>query len=292
MQSKKLAIVIAVHNRKDVTLNCLRQLKRQTYRDYAVIVVDDGSTDGSSEAIRSSYPLTTIISGNGNWWWTKSVNKGIECALAGKASHILLLNDDTYFGDDYLEQVMSEVNKHPDSLIGSLNLTLEQPHRIYFSGAKSLNRFLFKYKRYHKTFSLYKEEPSMRNFPSVYLPARGMLVPATAFAAIGLLNEKYFPQYASDVEFTLNAYEKGINIYVAAAMKLYTPIDSTGSGDIYKKETFLKFLSSFTNKYAKRDLRTNFKLISLHVPVYVVPFAFLSYTCTILTKYLIHKIRS
>ncbi|MEO5995231.1 MAG: glycosyltransferase family 2 protein [Chitinophagaceae bacterium] len=292
MKKNKLAIVIAVHNRKNVTLHCLNQLKQQTYPYFSVIVVDDGSTDGTGEAIKQAYPSTKIIMGNGNWWWTKSVNKGIEYALTQDADHILLLNDDTYFENDYLENVMDEVEAHPHSIIGSLNLTLEQPHRIYFSGAISLNRFLFRYKRYHKTFSLYREDPAKSNFPSVYLPARGALVPASAFREIGLLDEKHFPQYASDVEFTLNAHEKGINVFVSSKMKLYTPINSTGSGDIYKKESFFKFLSSFTNKYAKRDLRTNLKLISHHVPVYIVPFAFVSYTCTILTKYLIHKIRN
>lgn len=289
MQNIRLIIVIAVHNRKDITLHCLKQLDQQTYRDFAVIVVDDGSSDGTSEAIRQLYPSTTIIAGTGEWWWTKSVNKGIQHALACRASHILLLNDDTFFEDDYLSQVINEVSLHSTAIIGSLNLTLEQPHRIYFSGAKSLNRLLFRYKRYHKTFSLYKEDISSKRFHTVYLPARGALIPATVFEKLGLLNEKHFPQYASDVEFTLNAHEKGVEMYVSAKMKLYTPVNSTGSGDIYKRESCLKFLSSFRNKYAKRDLRTNLILISNHVPFIIVPIAFFSYTCTILIKYIIHK---
>jgi GT2 family glycosyltransferase len=292
MQSIRLAIVIAVHNRKDITLECLRLLARQTYQGSLIIVVDDGSSDGTSSAIRKQYPQTIVLAGSGDWWWTKSVNEGIRHALAEHATHILLLNDDTYFDTDYLELVVAEVGINPASVIGSLNLTMEKPHRVYFSGAKSLNPLLFRYRRYHKTFSIYREDDATGRFPSVYLPARGAVVPSAVFNKIGVLDEKHFPQYASDVEFTLNAHEKGIDMYVSSALKLYTPVNSTGSGDIYKQEAFVKFLSSFGNKHAKRHLYTNLQLIRNHVSPWIVPFSFLLYNGSILAKYFVHKIKS
>ncbi|HZG23054.1 MAG TPA: glycosyltransferase, partial [Chitinophagaceae bacterium] len=102
MQNIRLAIVIAVHNRKNTTLQCLQQLARQTFQDFSIIVVDDGSADGTSAAIRQFFPSVTVINGTGNWWWTRSVNEGIRYALDQHASHVLLLNDDTYFTSDYL----------------------------------------------------------------------------------------------------------------------------------------------------------------------------------------------
>jgi GT2 family glycosyltransferase len=292
MQNIRLTIVIAVHNRKNTTLQCLQQLARQTFQDFSIIVVDDGSADGTSAAIRQFFPSVTVINGTGNWWWTRSVNEGIRYALDQHASHVLLLNDDTYFTSDYLAQVNSEITLNPESVIGSLNLTSEKPHRVYFSGASKLNTLLFRYERYHKTFSLYQDDEKVSRFPSVYLPARGALIPATVFSTIGLLDEVRFPQYASDVEFTLNAHETGFDMYVCSGLKIFTPVDSTGSGDIYKKESFFKFLSSFGNKYAKRHLFTNLQLIRNHVPGYLAPFSFLIYNGSILAKYFVHKVKS
>lgn len=281
---------MVVYNRKEVTLHCLQQLAQQTYQQFSVTVVDDGSTDGTADAVRECFPSTNLIVGPGNWWWTKSVNKGIMWELIQGTSHILLLNDDTHFDHNYLSVVISEIKLHNRAIIGSVNLSYETPHRVFFSGAKSLNRILFRYTRYHKTFSLYKEVKRGKILPSVYLPARGALVPASVFSEIGLLDEKRFPQYASDVDFTLKAYKKGIRMHVSERMILYTPSNSTGSGDIYKKESLLTFLSSFSNRYAKRHLYTNLVLIKNHVPLFFLPVAFISNTCTILVKYLLHKI--
>ena len=52
-------------------------LAKQKY-SYEVIIVDDGSTDGTSKFIKSNYPEINIIKGPGDWWWTKSMNSLIK----------------------------------------------------------------------------------------------------------------------------------------------------------------------------------------------------------------------
>ena len=74
-------IVIPIYNRKELTLACLASFAKQTYSEYELVIVDDGSTDGSQEAIKKIYPEATVIQGNGNWWWAKSVNEGVLSIL-------------------------------------------------------------------------------------------------------------------------------------------------------------------------------------------------------------------
>jgi len=288
--NQPLFIVIAVHNRKKITLKCLDQLRAQTFQNFKVIIVDDGSTDGTYEEISARYPETFLIKGTGDWWWTRSVNEGIKAGLEQNAQHILLLNDDTIFDTNYLETLMAETNTNPDTIIGSLNLTLESPHRVYFSGTSGFNKFTFKHHRYNKTMSPYDPEKFTGTRNSYYLPARGMLVPTSTFRKIGLFDEVNLPQYLSDVDFTMRAVKSGIKCIISYKVILYTPVNSTGAGDFYKKEPLRKFFKSFTNPYSKRHLGVSYRFVKKHSPRLLTPFCYMMYQTRILGAFVRSRI--
>ena len=98
----KIAIIIPVFNRKNTTLNCLYQLQNITRKGFAIdiIVIDDGSTDGTSDALRQNYPDTILLKGGGNLWWSGGVNKGFEYALKEKYEFVYTINDDVYDCDN------------------------------------------------------------------------------------------------------------------------------------------------------------------------------------------------
>jgi len=98
-QSEKSSvyIIIPVHNRKNITLACLENLQATgDLQRYKVIVVDDGSIDGTADVIHSLYPLVTVLQGDGNLWWTGAIGKGMEYAYQCGAEYFIWLNDDTF----------------------------------------------------------------------------------------------------------------------------------------------------------------------------------------------------
>lgn len=88
-------ILMPVHNRRAVTLDALRALSAQDVFAWAtVLLIDDGSTDGTGEAAARDFPAVVQLRGDGTWWWGGAIRRGMEWALARGAARILWLNDD------------------------------------------------------------------------------------------------------------------------------------------------------------------------------------------------------
>ncbi len=288
--SLRLYIIIPVFNRKDITLNCLKLLHNQTYQNFETIVVDDGSTDGTEEAIRESYPKTVVIRGNGNWWWTKSVNEGCKYALASHAFGILLMNDDIEFKKNYLQELINCIAHYPNSIIGSLSLTVEKPHKIFFSGIKKRNVFTAKISKYHKQFSLYEPDKITGIHSTEVLPGRGVYIPAIVFDKIGFLNEDKMPQYYSDFDFTNRAKRIGFNVLINWDLIVYSYWKETGKGAIYSNLKFMDFLKAFTNKYTHRSLMPVYNYFKAFSPWYILPITLINHHLRVFFSYFRYKI--
>lgn len=88
-------ILIPTHNRRDISLAALGRLAADRVLDWAtVIVIDDGSKDGTAEDVRERYPTVDLLRGDGTWWWGGAIRRGMEAALARAPERIWWLNDD------------------------------------------------------------------------------------------------------------------------------------------------------------------------------------------------------
>lgn len=127
MVSPTIFILIPTFNRKALLQQCLESFLTQTYRPIEIVVMDDGSTDGTRELLESytgndlpltpSYkeggsftkmPKVVRLEGQGHWWWTGAMRAGVEYVLerAEADDYILTMNDDAVVERDYLEKMM------------------------------------------------------------------------------------------------------------------------------------------------------------------------------------------
>ena len=91
----KTCVIIPVHNRREVTLRCLRSLDAMGVFGWAeAVIVDDGSTDGTGDAVRAEFPRAAVLSGDGHLWWGGAIRQGMDHAMRHGADFLCWLNDD------------------------------------------------------------------------------------------------------------------------------------------------------------------------------------------------------
>lgn len=110
------AVIIANWNGKKYLKDCLDSLRSQSYRDFRVILIDNGSEDGSVDFLKKHYPEVILKELNQNIGFAAGYNLGFRLALKDEnIKWIIALNNDTKLDGDYLEEMVKCANRHPDS---------------------------------------------------------------------------------------------------------------------------------------------------------------------------------
>lgn len=216
-------VVIPVHNRIYYTRNCIRSLCDQTISGFSVVVVDDGSIDGTLETMSLEFPAVIVLRGDGTLWWSGSMNLGVKYALAKGADYIVSLNNDLEVAEDYIENMIFWATRFPDVILGSyaFDIMTKKPvfggSRIDWRKAKTV-----------PLLSILGESERKGLHEVTHFGGRGLWIPAQIFYAAGLFDEKHLEHYASDYDFTLRARKKGFRVFCNYDAKLFSHVEASG----------------------------------------------------------------
>lgn len=220
----KLSIIIVSFQCKDklrVTLDAV--FASQNFSDYEVIVVDNGSTDGTSEMVRKEYENKIIFIQNTNEGFSKGNNRGIR--VAG-GEYLLLLNPDTKVAPDCLSVMMKFAESRPDIGIatcklirpdGSLDLACRRGlPNPWNSLVRQLHlSFLFPKSKvltgYNLTHAPVDQDMAVGSCSGAF-----MLVSPKCLAAVGGLDEQFF-MYGEDIDWCKRAGDAGFKVWYHAA---------------------------------------------------------------------------
>jgi len=203
----RLAVLVTSYNRKDKTTECLRALYDQDLApdiDLAVYLVDDASTDGTSEAVRSQFPAVHIIAGSGSLYWCGGMRLAWQQACHERYDYFLWLNDDTLLRPGAI-QLLLNTDRNGRTIVAGSCCDPITGHHTYGGRIR---------KNTHVKLPNKPIPPSEKAIPCDTMNGNIVLVPSSVVNTIGILSSEY-SHVMGDTDYGLRAQEAGIEILVA-----------------------------------------------------------------------------
>jgi len=110
-----VSVIVVSWNTKGLLCDCLQSILEQAGDvDYEIVVVDNASSDGSAEMVRSHFPNVTLIVEQTNRGYAAAINDGIRVA---QGRYVLILNSDTLVCDAAIAKTVGYADKHPEAAV-------------------------------------------------------------------------------------------------------------------------------------------------------------------------------
>jgi GT2 family glycosyltransferase len=224
-----ICAVVPVFNRCNITLSFIRNLEavRQQFVNLRLVVVDDGSTDGTSEAIEKlSLNWVHIVATPGDSWWTHSIKVGVDVALAEFApEYYWIVNDDVTFESSTLEELVKTVeNFEGQALASSVKIDC-QSGKVLAAGWKRTG-VLLEPRPICAGWSLQRLRQQSDAIGGYIradcLTGASLLVTRELYREIGPFDYQRFPHHWGDFEFTSRASLRGIPCICSLSSLIFT----------------------------------------------------------------------
>lgn len=265
---KKIVFVIPVHNRLENNQECLQILKDSEStsffknNDVDIILVDDGSTDGTGDWVRENFPKVIVLEGDGNLWYSGSMNLGMRHAFEKmNADFIMVWENDIYPVDDYFEQlqIVTE-NWDGQSFICSKLYYKIRPETIFGMGGT----FDFKSGRKSLIGRGETDGPDFqKDIEADWFLGQGVLIHKDIVKDVGYFDDKNFPQYSADVDYGVRVKKGGYKNMIYHKLKLLNDTGMTGISH-KKNKTLSQFISSMFSIRSATNIRRDINFYRIH----------------------------
>lgn len=262
-------IILVNYNSYKDTIECAKSLEKIEYKNFKIIIVDNGSKDESLSKIRRELKECILIETGENLGFAGGNNAGINYAIKNGADYVLLLNNDTLVKSDFLNKMLLRYQQNDNiGLVGCKIMYYPEKNRIWFGGGKI---DWFKFIGTHFGIGEVDNGQYDQENEIDFMTGCCMLIKREVIEKVGLLSEQYF-MYFEDVDFCVKVKEAGYKIWYNPKAVIYHKVGLSGGGEespfSIKWSTRNRMI--FMNKY-KYKISTS-KLILSKVFYYVTRF--------------------
>lgn len=216
---RKLIAVVLSYNGREDTLAALESL-----RGIDTVVVDNGSTDGSADAVEEQFPDVELVRTGVNLGFAGGNNVGIRRALDRGADWVLLVNNDAEAEPGLVEALAAAAAARPDAGVLACKVLFADSDRLWYAGA-NFHPVLGRSR--HEGFGEQDVPGSLGDTDRA--TGAAMAVSRAAIEAAGLLDEELF-LYAEDLEWSLRIHEAGFAVVYVPAARVRHRVSSAAGG--------------------------------------------------------------
>ncbi|HTL99923.1 MAG TPA: glycosyltransferase family 2 protein [Candidatus Omnitrophota bacterium] len=256
--------VVLAFGEYDYTRECLRALLALDPPADRVLLVDNGSPDGTPDRARAEFPQVEVLPLGENRWFAGGVNAGLARALDAGAASVLLVNNDLVLERGALGAMAAALEA--DTRRGAVSpklFTFEPPDRIWFAGGIVSRGFALIRHR-----GLGKKDDALIGSgdgprPVDYVSGAAALLSRSALERTGLLDESYVI-YVEDVDWSARARKAGFVLWYEPAARGWHHVSVTSGGGLTPLKAYFR-------------LRSGALYLSRHAAVWERPLAWLAY---------------
>jgi GT2 family glycosyltransferase len=222
--SPSVSVIIVNWNGKDYLKDCLQSLRAQTFSDYEVILVDNGSTDGSVEWIRENFPgWVRVLANKRNEGFSGGNNRGIR-ASSGK--YIVLLNNDARADPRWLEELVKMAEENPRAGMLACKIYLQGGSKII----DNVGHLMYRDGLNRGRGRLEADQGHYEKIEEVFFPSGcAALYRREMLEEVGLFDEDFFA-YGDDTDLGLKGRLAGWKcLYVPGAVVHHRYSQSSGA---------------------------------------------------------------
>lgn len=224
---KKVSIIIVNYNGEHFLKKCLASIKRQTYKNIEVVIVDNNSTDNSISFVKTFNPRCKIIRNKKNLGFAQPNNQGAKQATG---EYLFLLNNDTELFPDSVEKLYD--NYKNDCILTATQISTREKSAVRVGAGADIFGYPFQAQDAKKTKLFYAD-------------GAALFIKKEDFVKIGMFDSELF-MFQEDIDFSWRARIMGYSIAPCRKAKLYHYYGGTANVQIDKTN---KYVSSYFRRY-------------------------------------------
>ena len=227
MAQPMVYVVTLTWNQRDDTLACLESLSRMTYPNYRLVLVDNASTDGTIEAVKSRFPRVETVINPVNKGFGGGFNVGIDYALDQGADYVFMINNDTFVEPSMLDELVAYAGPPDLGMLAPKVYYADEPNRIWSVGGRCHSWNLEMIDTGDNQLDRGQwDKPLERD----YLVGCALLLKRSMLENVGMFDPDYSPIYYEDSDLCFRTRQAGYRLLLVPSARMWHKGVGSGGG--------------------------------------------------------------